>query len=166
RYRVSRRLSRMSACGSFAAPLITLIRSKTTRRSAPSTKSRLRSPTSKSMTTTFAPSCARAAPRAAVDVVLPTPPLPDVTTKTWDIFNPSLVYRRNSQHFSFEPSLGRLAPKIIGDVVCRLVVRIDCEELGFDATAKDTRAGITRRWRGRVAGRKCGSIRRLLLQRL
>src|SRR6516165_7768636 len=80
RFRFSNRLSRMSACGSFATPWITLIRSKTTRRSAPITRSRLRNPTSKSMTTTFSPRWASAAPSAAVDVVLPTPPLPDVMT--------------------------------------------------------------------------------------
>src|SRR5918993_4808799 len=61
---------------------MTLIRSKTTRRSAPITRSRLRNPTSKSTTTTFCPFCASAEPRAAVEVVLPTPPFPEVTTST------------------------------------------------------------------------------------
>ena len=42
--------------------------------------SRLRSPTSASTSTTVAPRCASAVPRLAVVVVLPTPPLPDVTT--------------------------------------------------------------------------------------
>src|SRR6478736_1434358 len=46
---------------------------------------RLRKPTSKSTTTTRSPARAKAAPRAAVDVVLPTPPFPDVTTTTWAI---------------------------------------------------------------------------------
>src|SRR5690554_1225594 len=44
------------------------------------TTSRLRRPTSVSMTQTFSPSRASAAPTLAVVVVLPTPPLPDVTT--------------------------------------------------------------------------------------
>src|SRR5215207_1718968 len=65
------------------------MRSKTTRRSAPITRSRFRSPTSKSTTTTFCPPCASAAPRAAVEVVFPTPPLPDVTTKTVHMLRPS-----------------------------------------------------------------------------
>src|SRR5215208_2789048 len=86
--RVSRRLSRIRAWDSFASPCTTLIRSNTTRRSAPITRSRLRRPTSKSTTTTFCPPCASAAPRAAVVVVLPTPPLPDVTTNTLAILVP------------------------------------------------------------------------------
>ncbi len=52
---VSIRLSRISACASLASPCTTLIRSNTTRRSAPITRSRLRKPTSKSITTTFSP---------------------------------------------------------------------------------------------------------------
>src|SRR5690606_33734822 len=43
------------------------------------TTSRLRRPTSVSTTQTFSPSRANAAPTLAVVVVLPTPPLPDVT---------------------------------------------------------------------------------------
>src|SRR5258705_228719 len=69
-HKFSRRLSRMRACESFATPCTTLMRSNTTRRSAPKTRSRLRRPTSKSMTTTFSPSCARAAPSAAEKVVV------------------------------------------------------------------------------------------------
>jgi hypothetical protein len=85
--RFSSRLSRISAWCSLASPCTTLIRSNTTRRSAPMIRSRLRKPTSKSTTTTFSPPCASAAPSAAVDVVLPTPPLPDVTTTTSAIGN-------------------------------------------------------------------------------
>src|SRR3954465_3811757 len=48
--------------------------------SRPITTSRLRSPMSASISTTLIPSCAIAAPRLAVVVVLPTPPLPDVMT--------------------------------------------------------------------------------------
>ena len=91
---VSMRLSRISACGSLASPCTTLIRSNTTRRSAPITRSRLRSPTSKSTTTTLAPLCASAAPSAAVEVVLPTPPLPEVTTMTLAIWFSPLVQSR------------------------------------------------------------------------
>src|SRR5687768_2254278 len=48
--------------------------------SRPRITSRLRSPMSASTTATFLPSLARATPRFAVVVVLPTPPLPEVTT--------------------------------------------------------------------------------------
>src|ERR1700674_1392531 len=90
----------MRACGSLAVPWTTLIRSNTTRRSAPMMRSRLRSPTSKSTTTPFFPARASAAPSAAVDVVLPTPPLPDVTTITFPISlppPPSSIHRGNHQ---------------------------------------------------------------------
>src|SRR5215212_335885 len=101
RLKVSMRLSRIRACGSLASPWATLMRSYTTRRSAPITRSRLRRPTSKSTTTAFCPPCASAAPSAAVDVVLPTPPLPDVTTSTFAILGSphptKLLLRRHHQ---------------------------------------------------------------------
>src|SRR5439155_15727975 len=58
------------------------MKSNTTRRSQPMIRSRLRSPTSKSMTTVLWPRNASPAPKAAALVVLPTPPLPDVMTTT------------------------------------------------------------------------------------
>src|SRR5438876_1200804 len=85
-------------------PWTTLIRSYTTRRSAPITKSRLRRPTSKSITTTFCPKVANAAPRAAVDVVLPTPPLPDVTTTTLPICHPPAPFQSKAAIISASPS--------------------------------------------------------------
>jgi hypothetical protein len=45
-------------------------------------RSRFRKPTSKSMTTVFLPAWASPVAKAAEDVVLPTPPFPDVTTIT------------------------------------------------------------------------------------
>src|SRR5687768_2133768 len=48
------------------------------------TRSRLRSPTSKSMATTFLPRSAMPVATLAVVVVLPTPPLPEVMTTTLD----------------------------------------------------------------------------------
>src|SRR5437879_161794 len=90
RYSVSSRLSRISACDSFAVPWMTLTRSKTTRRSAPMMRSRFLRPTSKSTNATFLPVLATAAPSAAVEVVLPTPPLPDVTTTTLPIYPASV----------------------------------------------------------------------------
>src|SRR6185295_20029651 len=59
---------------------MTLIRSYTTRRSQPMMRSRLRRPTSKSITATLWPASARPAEKLALVVVLPTPPLPEVTT--------------------------------------------------------------------------------------
>src|SRR6056297_214095 len=47
-------------------------------------RSRLRRPTSKSITTVFLPAMARPLEMAALVVVLPTPPLPEVTTRTLD----------------------------------------------------------------------------------
>ena len=68
---------------------MTLMKSNTTRRSQPMIRSRLRRPTSKSMTTVFLPRSAKPVAIAAAEVVLPTPPLPDVTTMTLAKF-PSL----------------------------------------------------------------------------
>src|SRR6266545_2046621 len=145
--RVSMRLSRMSACGSLARPWTTLIRSYTTRRSAPITKSRLRRPTSKSITTTFCPKVANAAPRAAVDVVLPTPPLPDVTTTTLPICHLHHVSIKGCHHqrVAFEPRLHRPAAQRCVDVIGGLVEAVDRQKLGFDFAAEDAGA--------RVAGR-------------
>src|SRR3984893_445766 len=80
--RFSLRLSLISAWLRLASPLMTLMKSKTTRRSQPITRSRLRRPTSKSITTVRLPRSARPVAKAAAVVVLPTPPLPDVTTTT------------------------------------------------------------------------------------
>src|SRR3990167_6497005 len=54
--------------------------SYTTRRSQPIIKSRLRRPISKSITTVLNPANANPVANDALVVVLPTPPLPDVTT--------------------------------------------------------------------------------------
>src|SRR5690606_2259298 len=78
--RLSHCLSLMSAWFGLASPWITLIRSYTTRRSQPMMRSRLRKPTSKSITAVLWPRRARPAAKLALVVVLPTPPLPEVTT--------------------------------------------------------------------------------------
>src|SRR6195952_1652042 len=127
---VSMRLSRISACDNFASPCTTLMRSNTTRRSAPITRSRLRNPTSKSMTTTFSPPRANAAPSAAVDVVLPTPPLPDVTTSTLPICVP-LIQNRYFHLFAVKPGLYRFAQDLGGHVVRGLIDAVDRQELGL-----------------------------------
>src|SRR6478735_4157392 len=61
---------------------MTLTKSYTTRRSQPMIRSRLRRPMSKSMTAVFLPRMARPLAKLALVVVLPTPPLPEVTTTT------------------------------------------------------------------------------------
>src|SRR6476619_227051 len=137
---VSSRLSRMRACGSFAMPWTTLMRSKTTRRSAPITRSRLRSPTSKSTTATFWPVCASAAPSAAVDVVLPTPPLPDVTTRTLAMFAFSCMisiqgcYRQDAV---LEPALGSPVAEARVPFFRGPVIAVDRDQLGFVLAAKN-----------------------------
>src|ERR1700761_2589414 len=83
--RFSHFLSLMSAWFRLASPWITLIRSYTTRRSQPMMRSRLRRPTSKSMTGVLLPRRARADAKLAPVVVLPTPPLPEVTTMIFAI---------------------------------------------------------------------------------
>src|ERR1700681_4315111 len=123
----------MRACVSLAVPWTTLIRSNTTRRSAPMTRSRLRRPTSKSTTTTFCPAWASAAPSAAVEVVLPTPPLPDVTTITFAISLPSyadLIERRHHDGIVLQPGLDRPAVQARVHVVRRLVPAVDRQQFG------------------------------------
>src|ERR1700756_2454055 len=63
-----------------ASPWMTLTKSYTTRRSQPMIRSRLRRPTSKSITAVLCPRIARPDAKLALEVVFPTPPLPDVTT--------------------------------------------------------------------------------------
>src|SRR6266516_1406416 len=113
-------------------PWTTLIRSYTTRRSAPITRSRLRRPTSKSTTTTFCPNVASAAPRAAVDVVFPTPPLPDVTTTTLPISLPSTavsIEGCHHQRITFEPDLHWPAAQRCIDIIGRLIEAVDRQKI-------------------------------------
>src|SRR6516225_8597276 len=138
----------MSACVSLACPWTTLIRSNTTRRSAPITRSRLRSPTSKSTTTTFFPGRASAAPIAAVDVVLPTPPLPDVTTSTFAISYLLLqlpmnsIERRNPHDLAIQAGLRRLGTQARVQFLRGLIVAVDRNEFGFDLLAVDARGRV------------------------
>src|SRR3984957_135391 len=126
------RLSRINACESLASPCATLMKSKTTRRSAPITRSRLRSPTSKSTTQTRRPPCASAAPIEAVEVVLPTPPFPDVTTITLlivDSFEGS-IQNSNLESVSDQASLEAAAVDLGIHVFRRDVGAADAEQLG------------------------------------
>src|SRR6516162_9719074 len=141
-HKLSRRLSRMRACERFAIPCTTLMKSNTTRRSAPRTRSRLR--TSKSITTTFCPICASVAPSAAVEVVFPTPPLPDVTTRTLAILVSShqSIQRCYLHDIALEPNLGRPIAKTGVDLLSRPVITVDGEQLGFDFLTVDTSGRI------------------------
>src|SRR5437763_4600186 len=67
---------------------MTLIRSYTTRRSQPMMRSRFRRPTSKSITAVLWPRRASPLAKLALVVVLPTPPLPEVTTTILAISSP------------------------------------------------------------------------------
>src|SRR5580693_9362774 len=157
-HKFSRRLSRISACESLATPCTTLIRSNTTRRSAPNTRSRLRRPTSKSITTTLSPICASAAPSAAVEVVLPTPPLPDVTTKTLAILvlpnRIKLVEWCDFHDVAFQPCLGRTVAQAGVYFLSRLVIAIDGQQFGFDLLAENPRGGVAAEARHRAAAKR------------
>src|SRR6266550_8203284 len=154
--RFSSRLSRIKACGSLATPCTTLMRSNTTRRSAPITRSRLRRPTSKSTTTTLSPFWASAAPSAAVVVVLPTPPLPDVTTRTLAIDDllSRLIQRGNFHGVALQPGLRRAVAERDVDFFCGLVVAVDGEQLCLDPLAVDPRIGIAVDARHRTAAQR------------
>src|SRR3981081_3096031 len=156
-HKFSNRLSRMRACESFATPCTTLMRSNTTRRSAPITRSRLRRPTSKSMTATFSPICASAAPSAAVEVVFPTPPFPDVTTTTLAIIFLlcRLIQRCNFHDVAFEPRLSWPIAQGGAYVFSGLVVAIDRQQLGLDFLTKNPRGRIAVDTRHRTAAEPC-----------
>src|SRR4051794_26633142 len=160
--RFSSRLSRIKACGSLATPCTTLMRSNTTRRSAPITRSRLRRPTSKSTTTTLCPLWASAAPSAAVEVVFPTPPLPEVTTRTLAIRNllSRLIQRGNFHGVAFQPGLRRAVAKRNVDFFGSLVVAVDRKQLGLDPLAVDPRVGIAVDARHRAAAQRAVDVDR------
>src|SRR5512139_1526969 len=160
---VSSRLSRMRACGSFAMPWTTLMRSKTTRRSAPITRSRLRSPTSKSTTATFCPVCASAAPSAAVDVVLPTPPLPDVTTMTLAMFAISCIFSIQGcyrQDAVLEPALGGPVAEARVHFLSGPVIAVDRDQLGLVLAAKNSCTGVAHGARHGAAAQRAVDVDR------
>ena len=114
------------------------------------------------------PPCASAAPSAAVDVVLPTPPLPDVTTRTLAIVLPSPRDPFSSAPPSSiaspsQPGLDRPAADCRVHVVGGLVEAVDRDQLGLELAAEDARRGgcrSSRRSPGRAARRRRGSSRR------
>src|SRR5689334_24422848 len=92
--------------------------------------------------TTSCPNCASAAPRAAVDVVFPTPPFPEVTTTTlaivcisWD--DSYSVQRGDPQLVTFQPRLDSSTAQPFIHRFSSQVVTIDRQKLGFDPAAED-----------------------------
>src|SRR5690606_17540713 len=150
---------------------MTFTKSYTTRRSQPMIRSRLRRPTSKSTMAVLCPRRARPVPMAALVVVLPTPPLPEVTTRilakviypkylkikaflSWNggLSNAFLVLENwpqyplkagDVQHVSRQADLYRLAPqRVAAQVLGGLVLAGDGEHLGAHLLAEDPRPGI------------------------
>src|SRR4051794_17162930 len=124
------------------------------------TRSRLRRPTSKSTTTVRSFLSARAAPSAAVDVVLPTPPLPDVTTITLPIWSSPVCDCCISNKLlcpdlvAIEPELDGLPVQIGRHLFRSRVDAVDRQQLGFELAAEDTRRGIPQRARERPAAQR------------
>src|SRR5690606_31449103 len=86
-------------------------------------RSRLRRPTSKSITATFLPAMARPVASEALVVVLPTPPLPEVTTIISAVKSPSpqgCCCSRSQfcdqQFFALEPALHGPALEVVGNL--------------------------------------------------
>src|SRR5690606_30397525 len=143
--RVSKRLSLISACLSEASPWMTLTKSYTTRRSQPMIRSRLRRPTSKSMTATFLPRRARPHARLALVVVLPTPPLPDVTTMISAMWVPLvglLVQRGDLELVAIQPHLRGPPAQVLRDLLEHLGVPGDGDELAEDPAAEEAGPGV------------------------
>src|SRR5450830_163835 len=95
-------------------------------------RSRLRRPTSKSITAVLWPRAARPVEKLALEVVLPTPPLPDVTTiilatkRSFTVLAVSAVeglcagcrrQRRDRQPVADQLNLRRLARQVIREAV-------------------------------------------------
>src|SRR3954464_14234629 len=96
-------------------------------------RSRLRRPTSKSMTAVLWPRTARPLAKLALVVVLPTPPLPEVTTM---IFAMEFLKfeRRHHELVVDEPDLGRLAAEGCGQrVLAGAVDAGDGDQFGLQA---------------------------------
>src|SRR5258708_31914826 len=129
----------MRAWCSFASQAMTLTKSNTTRRSQPMMRSRLRRPTSKSTTTVLCPRSASPVPSAAVEVVLPTPPLPDVITMVRA--NSSLLVRLRQaledEALAHQRDLHPLLQEFRLDRLADAVEARDRQQLGIKAVTKD-----------------------------
>src|SRR5438270_4694371 len=142
------------------------MKSNTTRRSQPITRSGLRSPTSKSMTTVLWPRSASPAAKAAALVVFPTPPLPDVITTTFanrsslprtcprmlilrsantvvqPLWRPSASISSNGQLVIDQRDLHR-TPALFGrQLLADQIASGDADQLGLEARAEDSRLDV------------------------
>src|SRR5690606_22320085 len=124
-------------------------------------RSRLRRPTSKSTTAVLWPRLARPIAMLALEVVLPTPPLPEVTTMIsangyllGDACRGRRGPRREGRRPAwsveagqlelsvFKPDLHGLAAQGFGDIVQHLVVAGNGHQLGVEFAAEDPRVGV------------------------
>src|SRR5512139_308065 len=114
-------------------------------------RSRLRRPTSKSMTAVLCPRCARPAAKLALVVVLPTPPLPDVITMivaTCVLLSARMLgvlantarprrsrcgrERRNDEPVAIQRHLRRLVTDVRRQIVFHGTIdACDCDQLGL-----------------------------------
>src|ERR1700757_4064818 len=110
-------------------------------------RSRLRRPTSKSMTAVLWPRNARPDEKLALVVVLPTPPLPEVTTTIFAMGLQSLDLERSHDEDAVdEPHLCGLAGHVLGQRRLRGAVDAgDGGEFGFEAGREDARLGVAPR---------------------
>src|SRR6185369_17062299 len=105
-------------------------------------RSRLRRPMSKSMTATFLPRLARPTAMLALVVVLPTPPLPDVTTmNSVKIVSPFF----QNQLLAVEPGLRGPAAQVGGNVFEHTIVTGNRNELCLEIQAVDARTHVALR---------------------
>jgi hypothetical protein len=112
-------------------------------------RSRLRRPTSKSITAVFLPRRARPQARLALVVVLPTPPLPEVTTMISAkglllviLFGAASVQRSDLDLVLFQPHLHGLAAQGVRDIVQYLVVACNGDQFRMEITAEDACRGV------------------------
>src|SRR6516225_5977812 len=108
-------------------------------------RSRLRNPTSKSMTTVRCPRNANPAAKAAAEVVLPTPPLPEVSTITLPAkttpLSPSIP--RDRQPLLDERDLHRETLLVRRELLADQIATGDADQLGLEPAAEDSRLDIT-----------------------
>src|SRR5215472_9952115 len=116
------------------------MKSKTTRRSHPMIRSRLRNPTSKSMTTVRCPRNASPPAIAAAEVVLPTPPLPEVSTITLPAkkTSPLPSISRDGQPLIDQCDLHRETLLFRRQLLADEIATGDADELSLEPAAEDS----------------------------
>src|SRR5688500_5568284 len=132
-------------------------------------RSRLRRPTSKSITAVLWPARARPEEKLALVVVLPTPPLPEVTTTIFVVIRVQVpgwcacvsglavrVERLDDERVAVEPHLRRLALHVGGQGgVGGAVDAGDGDQLRLHAGAEDARCGVAARAGDGAAAQRC-----------